>query len=690
MSNRLANQPSPYLLQHADNPVDWYPWGEAAFAAAAKHNKPIFISIGYAACHWCHVMAHESFEDATTAALLNRFFINIKVDREQHPEIDSVYMNAIQVMGEGGGWPLSAFCDSQGRPYFIGTYFPPERRYGRPSFTEVIETMARVYREEPEQVEHNAASVIQGLAQLDASRRQGRGQSGTGELDIDLVIAAGRTLVAHSDRIYGGLGGKPKFPSPAAHHLLARAARHSFGEPARAAFLLQATTMAEGGIYDHVGGGFSRYSVDEKWLVPHFEKMLYDNGQLLSVYADAYALSGDSNYLRVVGETVAWLKREMQDQAGGLYASQDADSEGVEGKYYVWNPAEIRRVLGPADSIVFCRAYGVTEDGNFDGHATVLSRVMPRGSEADEAAIKQMLERLRLDRAARRVAPPTDTKVLSSWNGLALSGLVTAWARTGQQDAFDLAIDVARFLKDRMITVDDNGQVQIARVFKDGVTALKGTLDDYAFVARAMFDVAFATGEEEYFRRGQGLLETIRQRFLETINGQPVVFLAPAGNGDHLVQRPESHADGAIPSGAAVTVECLIIVARLVGDADAMTLAEDYLATRAQRLTEKPSMGARLLGALDLYLGSEELVLSPGTGREKLAEVARRAFAPNLLWAGSWAKTPVTDLIGNIADISDTNKANERAMAYLCSNKGCQPPLADPVQLKAYFNLGAE
>ncbi len=273
---------------------------------------------------------------------------------------------------------------------------------------------------------------------------------------------------------------------------------------------------------------------------------------------------------------------------------------------------------------------------------------------------------------------------------MALSGLIAAWARTGQQKAFDLAIDVARFLKDRMISVDGNGQVQIARVFKDGVTALKGILDDYAFVARAMFDVAFATGEEEYFFIGQGLLKTIRQCFLETLNDQPVFFMAPTGSGDHLVHRPESHTDGAIPSGAAVTIECLIIVARLAGDTDAMDLAERYLATRAQRLVEKPSMGARLLGALDLYLGSEVLVLSPGTGREELAEIARAAFAPNLLWAGSWAKTLVKDLIDDEPRIDGQPPIDGQAMAYLCSNRGCQPPLADPAQLRAHFNPGAE
>src|SRR5687767_12123387 len=375
MANRLATESSPYLRQHADNPVDWWPWSAEAFAEAKRRDVPIFVSIGYAACHWCHVMAHESFEDEATAKLMNERFVNVKVDREERPDVDAIYMNAIQVMGEGGGWPLSAFCLPDGRPYFLGTYFPPAPRFGRPSFRDLLNAMHDAYKQRRADAEDNALALVDGLQRVDEHYRRGAIGADAKRLSQSLIISAGRQLAERCDPQHGGLGGAPKFPSSSSHDLLARVGRFPLGQPAREAFDKWARGMAEGGIYDHLGGGFARYSVDAKWLVPHFEKMLYDQAQLLGIYASVVAMGGPfaTRAGEVIAETVTFLERELSDRDGGLWSSLDADSEGEEGKFYVWTPAQLREVLGAANALVFGSAYGVTEGGNFEHGATVLS-----------------------------------------------------------------------------------------------------------------------------------------------------------------------------------------------------------------------------------------------------------------------------------------------------------------------------
>ncbi|HSN24649.1 MAG TPA: DUF255 domain-containing protein, partial [Kofleriaceae bacterium] len=382
MANRLAAESSPYLRQHAENPVDWWPWGDAAFAEAKRLDKPVFVSIGYAACHWCHVMAHESFEDKATAKLMNELFVCVKVDREERPDVDTIFMNAIMVMGEGGGWPLSAFCLPDGRPYYLGTYYPAKPRFGRPSFSDLLRAMSDAFRKRRADAEDNAMALIDGLQRVDDHYRRGALGGDVARLDQGLLVAAGKQLAERCDPKLGGMGGAPKFPSSSSHELLARASRFSFGEAAREAFDAWARGMAEGGIYDHLGGGFARYSVDAKWLVPHFEKMLYDQAQLLGIYASVVQMGGPlaSRAAQVIDETVGFLARELSDPAGGLWSSLDADSEGEEGKFYVWTPAQVRAALGPANALVFEAAYGVTEAGNFEHATTVLSRVSPRVS----------------------------------------------------------------------------------------------------------------------------------------------------------------------------------------------------------------------------------------------------------------------------------------------------------------------
>src|SRR5690349_11692893 len=415
MQNRLAAESSPYLRQHADNPVDWWPWGEAAFAEARRLDKPVFVSIGYAACHWCHVMAHESFEDPETARMLNERFVNIKVDREERPDVDAIFMNAIQVQGEGGGWPLSAFCLPDGRPYFLGTYFPPEPRFGRPSFRELLVAVSDGYRTRRGDAEDNALALLDGLERVDAHYRRGALTADRAALSPSLLIAAGRQLAERCDARHGGLGGAPKFPSSSTHDLLARAGRFPLGQPAREAFDRWAHGMAEGGIYDHLGGGFARYSVDARWLVPHFEKMLYDNGLLARAYLHAWQVTGEELFRQVCVETLDWALREMRGPEGAFLSALDADSEGVEGKFYVWSVDEIRAVLGD-DARAAIEYFGVTPQGNFEG-----ANILTRGAEEPErlAEIRGKL----YDARAERVWPGIDDKRIASWNALMISAL---------------------------------------------------------------------------------------------------------------------------------------------------------------------------------------------------------------------------------------------------------------------------
>jgi uncharacterized protein YyaL (SSP411 family) len=664
MGNRLADETSPYLRQHRDNPVDWHPWGQQALDLARAQDKPIFLSIGYAACHWCHVMAHESFEDDDTAALMNELFVNVKVDREERPDVDQVYMTAIQVLGQGGGWPLSAFCTPDGKPYFLGTYFPPDDRYGRPGFKRVLSMMAGLYSEERDKVLHNTEAILEGLQKIDEHYRTGGEPGAPGALTEELLIEAGRWIAQRHDPQHGGFAGQPKFPSSSTHDLLGRAGRLRLGEPARAAFLEQCAGMARGGIYDHVGGGFARYSVDDRWLIPHFEKMLYDNAQLLGIYGDAFAMTGDPAYARVIRETVQWLEREMQRPGGGLYASQDADSEGEEGKYYVWTPDEIAGVLGADDAAVFGAAYGVTEAGNFENNTTHLSRVTPPGSDAHEQRLRGMLDEL-FEARDRRVHPETDTKVLAGWNGLTVTGLVRAWEATGHAPAIELAKRTANFLVASMIEGDCLTRVH-------GKPELEGTVDDYAFVGEALLALAEATGDEAWWQRGAALIAVVLERFYEESDGVGVFYLIPHDSAEQLVHRPESHHDGALPSGAAVAVACAVRLGLMAGDARALEVAERYLAQRTAKL--QPVGASRLLAAADLYLHGQEVVVSEGDGADALLEAARRGYAPVRMVAGPWASASVLAGKGPADDGS--------AQAFVCRGQTCSPPITSAEKLR--------
>jgi uncharacterized protein YyaL (SSP411 family) len=619
-------------------------------------------------------MAHESFEDAKTAALMNERFVNIKVDREERPDVDAIFMNAIQVQGEGGGWPLSAFCLPDGRPYFLGTYFPIEPRFGRPGFRELLDAVSSGYRDRRSDVEDNASALLDGLSRVDAHYRRGALGADPRGLSASLIIAAGRQLAERCDPRHGGMGGAPKFPSSTSHDLLGRASRFPHGEPAREAFDAWARGMAEGGLYDHLGGGFARYSVDARWLVPHFEKMLYDQAQLLAIYAGVAAMSGPLavRAQQVIAETVAFLARELSDPAGGLWSSLDADSEGEEGKFYVWTPAELRAALGPTNALVFAHAYGVTEAGNFEHGASVLSRVTRRTSPAEEDHLDELRAKLALARD-QRVRPGTDDKVLAGWNGLAISGLVAAWRATDHAPALELALRVARFVRDTLV----DGE-RLARLYHDGATKLDGTLDDYAFVAAGLLELAEATGDRAWWDLGARLLGAIRTKFVAEEDGVVVFYLAPAGD-PLLVHRPESNHDGAIPAGASIATQALLRLGLVAGDEAALKLAERYLVQRLTGATEVNAWAnSGLLAALDLYLNAQVLVVTEGAGREPLLAAARRRYAPTLCIAGAWAAASI---------LEGKTPAGDAARGFVCSGPTCSPPVTEASALIPLLEL---
>lgn len=679
MARRLAAETSPYLRQHADNPVDWWPWGAEAFAEAARLDRPVFVSVGYAACHWCHVMAHESFEDRETAELMNQWFINIKVDREERPEVDAIYMSAIQVQGEGGGWPLSAFCLPDGRPFFLGTYFPPAPRFGRPSFRELLRMIAEAYRDKRSELLENAEALLDGLGRIDKHYRPRTGESA--QLAESVLVAAGRQLVERCDAVHGGLAGAPKFPSCSTLEVLGRAARLPFGAPAKEAFLRWMRGLCDGGIYDHVGGGWARYSVDERWLVPHFEKMLYDQGQILAACALASGLAQeDGRWQARMVQTVDFLARELSDPGGGLWSSLDADSEGHEGKYYVWTPRQLEEVLGKRGAIVAGAAFGVTEAGTFEHGTSVLARARV-GSAYEEAELVELAAKLFAARQ-QRVRPGTDDKVLASWNGLAISGLLAAWRAIGYAPALAVARRAAAHVRAAMWD-----GAELARVWGHGRARLGGTLEDYAYCALAMLELAeaeLASGQEgaasEAWQLGATLVAELQRRFVEERDGALVFFLAPAGE-SLLVHRPESHHDGAMPSAAAVAIEALLRVGLIAGDEAALALAERAL---RERLGGEPEAVAltrgRFLAALDFYLHHQLVVVSEGSGGEALRLAVGRAAVPNARLLGPWA--------------SESHRAGKRAsaaglaQAYVCRGATCSAPVAEAEALVAVLRQG--
>ena len=548
--NRLAEETSPYLLQHQDNPVDWRAWGPEALAEAKRSNKPILLSVGYAACHWCHVMAHESFEDEATARVMNDLFVNIKVDREERPDIDQIYMAALHHLGEHGGWPLTMFLTPDGEPIWGGTYFPKTTRYGKPAFVDVLREIARLFRDEPAKIERNRAALMERLAA--AARPAGAATIGRAELDN-----AARQLGGLIDPVNGGTRGAPKFPQAALFECLWRAGLRTGENRYFAAVEITLDHICEGGIYDHLGGGFARYSVDERWLVPHFEKMLYDNAQLLELLAIAYQRTGKDLYRRRAYETVAWLKREMTTEEGAFSASLDADSEGEEGKFYVWSYDEVIRQLGIEDGEFFARHYDVTPAGNFEGH-NILNRLKPLPrSDADEAHLAGLRDKLLSVRAAR-VRPGLDDKVLADWNGLMIAALANAATILDEPAWLGMASRAFEFVASAMGHGD-----RLGHSWRQDKLKFPGLASDFAAMIRAALALQEATGTRSYLDRALQWQQALDRDYANRERG---TYYLTAADAEGLVIRPAATTDEATPNHNAVAAQNLIRLAVLAGD----------------------------------------------------------------------------------------------------------------------------
>jgi uncharacterized protein len=593
MANSLAAATSPYLLQHAHNPVNWYPWGEEALALAREQDKPILLSIGYSACHWCHVMAHESFEDPATASLMNELFVNIKVDREERPDLDQIYQHFHSILSRrSGGWPLTMFLTPEQVPFFGGTYFPPSPRYALPGFSDLLRHIAAAWKAQRNEIEAQNASV---LSVLENTVRQ----DAPSKLDGSVAAAAATQLAEMFDSIYGGFGGAPKFPNPADLAFLLRG-----GEKSRHMALFTLTKMADGGIYDHVGGGFCRYSVDDHWEIPHFEKMLYDNGQLLSLYTEAWKITGDRQYQEVVEQTTDWLLREMRSPQGAFYSSLDADSEGEEGKFYVWGRDELRRLLDEHEYALLQQCYGLDGAPNFEHswHLRVTCAKKPMAG-CWESARKKLLQV-----RESRVRPARDDKVLASWNGLLIAGMAHAGRSFGKPEWINAAQQAADFIHTRMW---QNGK--LLATAKDDKAHLNAYLDDHAFLLLAMLELLQADFRKPDLDFAIALAEALLARFQDDENGG---FFFTSHDHERLIQRPKSAYDNATPSGNGIAAFALQRLGHLVGEVRYLQAAENTLRAFSPIIQRNPAACPSMVMVLDEYLTPPALLILRGSQEE--------------------------------------------------------------------------
>ncbi len=621
--NRLANENSPYLLQHADNPVDWYPWGKEALDKSKTEDKPIFLSIGYSSCHWCHVMEHESFENPDIAALMNKYFINIKVDREQRPDIDEIYMSFTTAMTGSGGWPMSVFLTPDLKPFFTGTYFPPDDRYGRPGFSKVLIQLGEAYRTQKMELLETADSLYKALTeQINAAVEPT-------ELDRNALERTAQQLYSNFDTINGGLGSQPKFPHSIELSLFLRYYKRSGDLRFLQGAELALKNMARGGIFDQIGGGFHRYSTDNHWLVPHFEKMLYDNALLVPTYAEAYQVTQNEFYLDVIRETLDFVLREMTDSIGGFYSALDADSEGEEGKFYVWNFDEIKTVLGD-QAEPFLSYYNVTPEGNFERrnifHLTSSSdRVKKESSIKDfDAYLEDSKTRLLLARS-KRVRPLTDDKILTSWNGLAISAFCRGYQVTGEERYLKAAIKCASFIRKELYR-----DRKLTHSFREGKHSTGEFLEDYSFLIRGLIDLYESDvigSNEEWILFAQELADLAIELFAAD-DGK--FYLRPEGQTD-LIFRPKEERDGAIPAAGSIMTESLLKLNRITGKNEYLTAAEKSLKALSGNIKQYPAGFSSLVSALDYYFGDKiEIVLTgKGESLNEMLDVTYRRYLPN-------------------------------------------------------------
>jgi uncharacterized protein YyaL (SSP411 family) len=663
--NRLAEETSPYLLQHQHNPVDWWPWGPAALAEAKTRKKPILLSVGYAACHWCHVMAHESFEDEATARVMNELFVNIKVDREERPDIDQIYMSALHHLGEHGGWPLTMFLTPDGEPFWGGTYFPKTARYGKPAFVDLLREVERVFREQPQSVEQNRSALMARLAER--ARPHGRAVVDAAELN-----RLAQQLAGVIDPVHGGLRGAPKFPQPMLLEFLWRAGQRARDERYFGLVELSLARMCEGGIYDHLGGGFSRYSVDERWLVPHFEKMLYDNALLLELLALAHQRSGNELFRQRARETVAWLKREMTISEGAFCASLDADSEGEEGKFYVWSLAEVNEVLGEEAGAFFASHYDVTAGGNFEGH-NIPNRLqhLPR-SKNDEEHLAGLRAAM-FERRSKRVRPATDDKVLADWNGLMIAALANAGVALGEPTWLAMASRAFLFIASNM----SRGE-RLGHSWRGGRLVFPGLASDHAAMVRAALALHEATGEGGYLERAFAWQGELDRHYA---NAENCGYFLTAADAEGLVVRPSSITDDATPNANAIAAQNLVRLAVFSGQHAWREQADRLFAGILSAAGDNTFAHLALLNALDLRLRAAEIIV---TGQDErahalLAAARKLPFLDRIVVDPSHGLGSLGPMQQKIEErIKEMGDGGRQSAAFICRGETCSLPVVEP------------
>jgi uncharacterized protein YyaL (SSP411 family) len=682
-TNRLAHETSPYLRQHAHNPVDWYPWGDEALRRARELDRPIFLSVGYSACHWCHVMEHESFEDPEVGRLLNDHFVPIKVDREERPDLDQIYMTAVQLMTGHGGWPMSVFLTPDLKPFYGGTYFPPDDRYGGqlPSFKRLLHAILDAWQSRREEVAEQAGKLVGHIRQVV------RLEAADHPLGPDVLRRAADELRHSFDPVHGGFGGAPKFPHPMDLRVLLRVWQRFGDDDALQMVRKTLDGMAMGGMYDHLGGGFHRYSTDRRWLVPHFEKMLYDNALLSVAYLEAFQATAEPFYREVVEETLGYVLREMTSPDGPFYSTQDADSEGEEGKFFVWSLDEIQSVLGKDLADVFAAAYDVTQEGNWEGH-NILHRSRTFEQEAKLLRLGEGELRARLDEArrklfevrSRRVWPGRDEKALASWNGLMISALARASAVLGRLEYREAAARAADFILARMRTPDGRLLHTWSRGYEP---KLNGYLEDYAFLLEGLVDLYEATFEPRWVAAALDLAGVLVRQFWDEVGGG---FFYTGRDHEELIARTRDAHDGSVPSASGLAVTALLRLATLTGRDDLRERAVKTLRLFSGVLTESPRVAGQMLIALDFHLGPvREFAVVGDLGSAEAAElfrVLRRAFRPRAVLAARAAAgaAPETD---QLIPLLAGKAALDGVTTYVCENFACQAPLVGAAAARA-------
>jgi hypothetical protein len=671
-TNRLIHETSPYLLQHAYNPVDWFPWGPEAFEKARQKDKPILLSIGYAACHWCHVMEHESFEDEETARFMNEHFISIKVDREERPDVDMIYMNVVQMLTGSGGWPMTVFMTPDAEPFFGGTYFPPEPRYGMPSFKQLLANIADVYRARRDDLTANTRQIMNELQRISAPKLA------EDDVSPDVLDQAHDGLLQNFDPRDGGFGRAPKFPASMNLIFLLRHYQRTKRPEALDMVELTLTKMACGGMYDQLGGGFHRYSTDDKWLVPHFEKMLYDNALLSRLYLYAYQVTNNVFYKRIAEGTLDYVVREMTNSEGSFYSTQDADSEGVEGKFFVWTPDEVKEILGESDGTLFCKYYDVTQWGNWEGH-NILNvpremSIVAKLEGLSEEELGHVIEHSRrklFEHREHRIKPLRDEKVITSWNGLMLKSFAEAANILNRDDYRQVAVTNAGFLLTHL-----RRDGRLLRTYRDGVSKLNAYLEDYALLIDGLLALYEATFEPRWLEESRSLADTMLKQFWDDVDGG---FYFTSHDHETLITRSKEFYDNATPSGNSVAADVLLRLALYFDAPDDRRRAERIFRANIRAVKRFPSAFGYMLGALDFYFGQPKEIAIIGkreaADTQSLVRTVFERFLPNKIVA---LKEPGDGQPGSLIPLLEHREmVDGKATAYVCQNFTCQTPVTE-------------